>query len=174
MNMTLQRKPCWWKEPMVWLIIALPLAAVIASIVTVFIASRSADTLVQGDYQKEGLALLQVTERDQRAAQLGLSAQIRLRDGRVWVELSGQLDAAPEYLMMLLAHPTQAEKDLALSLSHQGGTHYAGVVPDLRGVNWQVQLEPADQSWRLAGRWHAIAGDTLRLAAPQSASSTRP
>lgn len=173
MTMTLS-KSHWWKEPMVWLIIALPLAAVIASIVTVIIASRNADTLVQGDYKKEGLALHQHTERDQRAAQLGLTVRVQLRDGGLRAELGGRLHPAPQSIVLLLAHPTQANKDVVISLNHLEGNVYTGEVPDLRGVNWQVQLEPADQSWRLSGPWDTASSDTLQLAARHSELPTPP
>lgn len=167
MTMTLQ-KPRWWKEPMVWLIIALPLTAVIASIVTVIIASHTADTLVQGDYKKEGLALLQNTERDRRAERLALSALVQYRDGVLRAELDGRLEPAPQGIVLLLAHPTQATRDVVVSLDHLEGNVYTAKAPDIRGVNWQVQLEPADQSWRLSGQWDTASSDALQLAARHS------
>lgn len=173
MNTLLDKKSPWWKQPMVWLIIALPLTAVIASIITVIIAARTADTLVQGDYRKEGLAFSQSTERDQRAAELGLSAHIQ-RDGpSLRLDLHGRLDA-PDQLTLHMAHPTQAERDLSLTLSHLGGQQYAAQIPETQGVNWQVLLEPVDQSWRLAGRWDSQLGDTLNLNAVTPGLSTRP
>jgi uncharacterized protein len=36
----------WWREPMVWLVIAGPLSVVVASLVTAVIAWRGADPLV--------------------------------------------------------------------------------------------------------------------------------
>lgn len=168
------RKSRWWKEPMVWLIIALPLTAVIASLITVVIASRNADTLVQGDYQKEGLSLHQHTERDLRAEQLGVSAHIQRQDGNLRVELRGRLEPAPQRILVLLAHPTQAAKDVVIPLGQLEGSVYTGKAPDLRGVNWQVQLEPGDQSWRLAGRWDSTSGDALVLGTPRAELPTHP
>lgn len=159
---------------MVWLIIALPIVAVVASLITVVIASRNADTLVKGDYQKEGLALHQHTERDLRARQLGLAARIQQVNGELRVELSGHPEPTPESLVLLLTHPTQATKDFAVNLSHVDGKVYMGKASPSQGANWVVQLEPADQSWRLSGRWDAASGSTLELATPQTELPTHP
>ncbi len=45
------------KEPMVWLLIVLPMTAVIASLATLWIAADSADTLVNEPHHKVGLGM---------------------------------------------------------------------------------------------------------------------
>lgn len=159
---------------MVWLIIALPIAAVVASLLTMVIASRNADTLVKGDYQKEGLTLHQHTERDLRARQLGLSARLQQGDGELRLQLSGHPEPTPESLVLLLSHPTQATKDVAINLRHADGKVYIGKASSSQETNWLVQLEPVDQSWRLSGRWDAASGSTLELAAPPTELPTHP
>lgn len=163
----------WWKEPMVWLIIALPITAVIAGIVTVAIAARHADTLVQEDFRKEGLALQQLTARDQMAQHLGISAALRFQGDRLSVNLGGRLQPLPERLSLSFVHPTDARQDVKVELAHLGGDLYEGDIGDLGGVGRQVILEPTDNAWRLAGRWSPGQGDTLRLAATTE-FSTRP
>lgn len=174
MNAHLEKSASWWKEPMVWLIIALPMAAVVAGIVTVAIAARNADTLVQGDFRKEGLTLHQSTERDQLAARLGLSASLRVNDGKLRVGLHGRLDQPPERLALSFVHPTDASRDVRTHLVRLDADQYEGQVGDLGGVGWQVVMEPADNSWRLAGRWSVDQGDTFSLSAGQPDLSTRP
>lgn len=51
----MKEKTPFWKVPMVWLIIALPTAAVIGSLVTAWIAYQGADTLVEEPHHKLGL-----------------------------------------------------------------------------------------------------------------------
>jgi len=51
----MNEKTPFWKVPMVWLIIALPTAAVIGSLVTAWIASQGADPLVEEPHHKLGL-----------------------------------------------------------------------------------------------------------------------
>lgn len=43
--MSIQPKP-WWKEPLMWLVIGGPLVVVVAGLSTVWIAMRSADTVL--------------------------------------------------------------------------------------------------------------------------------
>ena len=54
----------WHKQFWPWFLIALPTAAVIASLITLNIAIRNADTPVQGDYEKHGLTVLHKTNHD--------------------------------------------------------------------------------------------------------------
>jgi uncharacterized protein len=51
----MEEKTPFWKVPMVWLIIALPLAAVVGSLVSAWIASQGADPLVEEPHRKFGL-----------------------------------------------------------------------------------------------------------------------
>ncbi len=46
-----------WREPMVWLLIGLVMTAVIASLVTTWIAYQGADTLVSEPHHKVGLGV---------------------------------------------------------------------------------------------------------------------
>lgn len=159
---------------MVWLIIGLPLAAVVAGIITVAIAARNADTLVEGDIHKEGLAFHRSTERDQLAGRLGLSAAVQLTDDRLRVELQGRLDPAPEWITLSFVHPTDAHRDIKTTLARLDSGLYGGKVGELDGVNYQVVVEPADNAWRLAGHWAARQGEKLRLSAVKSDLPTRP
>ena len=47
----------WWKEFYVWLVIAGPLSAVIACVITAVYILQGPDALVSEDYYREGIAL---------------------------------------------------------------------------------------------------------------------
>lgn len=47
----------WWKEFYVWMVIAGPLSAVIACVISAFYILRGPDALVSEDYYREGIAL---------------------------------------------------------------------------------------------------------------------
>ena len=47
----------WWKEFYVWLVIAGPLSAVVACVITAFYILQGPDALVSEDYYREGIAL---------------------------------------------------------------------------------------------------------------------
>lgn len=47
----------WWKEPYVWLVIAGPLSAVLACVVTAAYIMQGPDALVSDDAYREGVAI---------------------------------------------------------------------------------------------------------------------
>lgn len=47
----------WWKEPYVWMVIAGPLSAVLACIVTAFYIMQGPDAVVPEDSYREGLEI---------------------------------------------------------------------------------------------------------------------
>lgn len=152
MNAIVQRKSAWWREPMVWLIIALPVTAVVASLITWWIAARGADPLVAEDYYKQGMAIQQILERESRAAALGLSAELQAQGGELRVHLDGRLDTFPDTLRLTLVHPSRQEQDLTIDLSATALGEYRAALPPIPAGQRRLILESAGQDWRLAGR----------------------
>jgi hypothetical protein len=70
-----QSKP-WWKYPLVWLVIGGPLVVMVASIVTMVIAIRSPDPVVEQDYYRKGLNINQ-TLADEKAREMLPAMQAR-------------------------------------------------------------------------------------------------
>lgn len=164
MGQSAQQTSHWWREPMVWLIIALPLAAVVASLITWWIAARDADALVAEDYYKQGMAIHQTLEREARAAALGLAAELQVQDDELSVRLQGRLDRYPERLQLILVHPTRQERDLELVLPAYALGEYRAVLPRLPAGQRRFILQPAEQDWRITGR-AAVPFSSLRLEA---------
>ena len=54
---TPQTKP-WWKEPYVWMVIAGPVSAVVACIITAFYILLGPDAVVSENRYSEGLAII--------------------------------------------------------------------------------------------------------------------
>lgn len=145
----------WYREPWPWFLISLPAAAVIAGLITVWIAYRSADGLVVGDYYKAGLAINQTLERDETARKMQLSAALELQDTTMELELAGGLEQMPSILRVHLAHPTRQGADQILDLTHGGNGHYRGTLSAaLADGKWLIQIEDAETSWRLNGVLH--------------------
>jgi len=147
---------------MVWLLIALPLSAVVASLITWWIAARGADPLMAEDYYKQGMAIHQTLERESRAAALGLSAQLRVQDGTLRVHLEGRLDAYPDQIELILVHPSRQEQDLTLVLPATAQGEYRIALPPMSAGQRRVILESQHQDWRLTGRT-AVPMTLLRL-----------
>jgi len=166
----------WWKEPMVWLVVGLPLSAVMAGFATYFIAAHEADTLVTNDMHKEGLILVKtMTPADRVAAQLGLIAQLRARHGALEARLTNYPRTAPKRLHLVLMHPTRQSRDIALILERDiGGEAYRALLPDLDRGRYGLILEAEDRGWRLVGQWLAPFSTTLELRAQETNSSTHP
>ena len=70
----------WYKYKLVWMIIAIPAASVIAGINMIYLAVNTDDGLVADDYYKEGMAINQNLKRDRTAAELGLGAELVIED----------------------------------------------------------------------------------------------
>jgi len=58
-NATPNATPCapWWRHGHVWLLLAGPLAVVVAGVCTAWIAARGSDPLVATDYYRRGIEI---------------------------------------------------------------------------------------------------------------------
>jgi hypothetical protein len=158
----LQSKP-WYREPWPWFLISLPAAAVIAGLTTVWIAARSADGLVVGDYYKAGLAINQTLARDDTARALALTATLQRVDEALALTLAGRLQAWPDQLGLTLAHPTRQGQDWTLVLKHAGGGHYRAALPAMADGKWHAQLADSASTWRLSGVLHTPFNQPVTL-----------
>ncbi|MGN6512130.1 MAG: FixH family protein [Lysobacteraceae bacterium] len=145
-----------WRQPMVWLLVAIPLLAVVATAALVVVAGGPGATDDIAEPVKR-TAQVQVADLgpDAHARALGLSALVRSDKGVVEVlPVAGDFDRhAP--LTVALRHPTLAAMDrvLVLEPNDTGWRTRAQVDP---GHDWNVQVDGAHQgAWRLQGRWPA-------------------
>ena len=141
----------WYRQPWVWLLIALPLTAVIGGIITIYLAVTTSDGLVVDDYYQHGKTINRVLARDRAAAEYGIEARITLDavNNRAAVQLVSRDAVLPEALMLAFMHPTTQGHDQQVRLAWTGGDRYSGRFDDLRHGGWYVQLEADD--WRLSG-----------------------
>lgn len=174
MNTILEKKSVWWSEPMVWLIIALPVTAVIASLLTLWVAARNADTLVTDEYVKEGLAVRQVVDRDRKAAALAMNASLTAEPGRLTLRLDGRLDTPPKRLLLTLEHPADPGMDMVLLFEPANATEYVANFAAIPAGKRRLVLEPSDKAWRITGQWQAPFTGSTRLSALRLESSTQP
>ena len=159
------RRP-WYTEPWPWLLMAGPLAVIIAGGVTLWLAIRSDDGLVADDYYKQGLAINKTFQQDQLAAthHYRAEATITAEGNRIQLWLSGD-GALPKRLRLRFLHPTMAGRDQVLALYAVDSGRYEGGMKPLPPGRWNVTLEDTDVSWRLSSRWDPSSTDPLRLQA---------
>ncbi|KAF1687125.1 nitrogen fixation protein FixH [Pseudoxanthomonas broegbernensis] len=143
-----------WRQPIVWLVIALVAASVIGGVVMVTVAGRDGPMdAVPDRVQRTGQVQQSDLGPDARAAELDLSAIVRVDREAGVVEalpVTGRFDrAAP--LALRLHHPLRAAEDLSLRLQPTDTGWRAEAALDL-GHDWLLQLGPDDGGWRLRGR----------------------
>jgi hypothetical protein len=143
-----------WRQPMVWLVIALVAAAVTGGAIMVRVAGSDGPMdAVPDQVQRTGQAQQAELGPDARAAALKLSAVLRVDHKQGIVELipvTGDFDhAAP--LRLALHHPLRAAEDRSVELAPADTGWRAPLVLD-QGHDWNLQLAPSDGSWRLRGR----------------------
>lgn len=147
----------WWREPVAWLLVALPLASVAATIVLVRVGGGGASL----DSAPEPVQRsAQVQQRDLAADDLalarGLAAGVRTIDGGVEVRIdeNGVGRLAATGLQLTFVHPVDAARDRTVTLDAAGR---AQVVFD-PAIRWRLRLAPSDATWRLVGTWLPDAG----------------
>lgn len=143
-----------WREPMVWLVAAIPAAAVIATIALLITASRAPGNNDAVADKVQRTAQVQVVDLgpDAKARQLHLSAIVRVGKGAIDVlPVDGDFDRnAP--LILSLHHPARAELDRTLTLAPVTTGWRVAADLDLTH-DWNAQLSPTNSAWRLQGRW---------------------
>ena len=161
----------WYREPLVWLVIAFPFIAVVAGIATYIIADRTEDGLVVDDYYKKGKEINKSLARDYAATRLGLHGGLRLdaKAQQVVVILAAdRRDALPPVVTLRWLHGTRSGFDRNQELQRQSNGDYRADYPELAPGHWYVQLEAQD--WRLQGSLHAPGETRLDLRPAQTAS----
>jgi hypothetical protein len=141
-----------WREPMVWLVVGLPLFAVVASFLLLSQALRGGPDDAVIDTVRH-TAQMQVADLgpEAEAARLGLSATLLASDsGLIVVPVSGRFDRAAG-LQLTLAHPANDDHDRRELLA-PGERGWEGAAIPLDANDWIIRLESADGHWRLRGR----------------------
>ena len=138
----------WRREPLVWFIISLPLAAVIGGIITIYLAIESDDGLVTDDYYKRGLEVNKTLQRDNIAAILDLKADVSFSENKVNIKLQGndKFDP-PESVHASFLHPTKKGMDREANLLKTTNNDYVATMKQLPAGRWYLLIEAQD--WRL-------------------------
>ena len=160
----------WYRHRLVWLVIAIPAASVVAGIYLIYLATNTDHSMVVDDYYKQGMAINQSLQRDQAAADLGLSAQLEVSETGDMVTLSlnkGTLVDYPDRLSLHLQHATHADNDQLLNLVRAPDNQYIGYLKQkIREGVWHITL--SQQDWRLVDRVRWQTGLAVNLVPHQA------
>jgi hypothetical protein len=152
MTDTASVKPGDWKrEPLVWMIIGIPLTAVIVGLVMLTLAIQTWSGLVVDDYYRKGKQINRVLARDQLAWELGLAASFQLQGrNRVVVRFDPAVSVIPgERIELKLVHATRPGLDRDLSFVNNKLRRLEAELQIPGPGRWNLILQTAD--WRLTG-----------------------
>lgn len=153
----------WYREKIVWLLIAPPAMSIVVGMTLLYLAIASSDGLVVDDYYRQGKAINQVLKRDEAARSYSARAELTLADNEAVLTIAGTA-ATQSTLQLKFLHATRDVNDVTLTLERALDAHYRAALPPLSPGRWYVQLEGRD--WRLLGSI-ALPRDRRLALAPQ-------
>jgi hypothetical protein len=168
MKQSMKKTNPWYREPIMWLVIAFPLTSVIVGFVSLALAIRSDDGMVEDDYYKQGMTINRMLDRDKAAAAGDLTGTVELDAARheLLVRLTArQAKALPDNIELKLMHATRAGFDRSLVLPRHADGTYRAPLPEFVPGHWAVQLTAQD--WRLTGSLF-MPGDNRLVMRPTS------
>ena len=145
----------WYRHRWPWLLMLGPALVIVAGAITTWLAYTRQDAMVVDDYYKKGKAINQDLRRDRVAGAMGFTfkanynAESRVLEGAI-AERGGP-HRSP--FRIQLAHSTQPEKDLVLSVVPDVEGRFSAPLPALEQARWQLVVEGARRDWRLAATW---------------------
>lgn len=156
--------PPWYRQFWPWFILAILGWGVVSASITLTFAVRNPPQMMTGDYARLGKALVDTHQRADRAAALGLSAELSLDASGVTVTLPADGPASlADSLLLLVQHPTDAARDRQVVLRRVGEARYAAPAAGwpTRG---RVIVSDLPQQWWISSDYRLDEGAlTVRL-----------
>jgi len=149
MNNT-DKKTAWYRQPLVWMLIAIPMSAVLGGISMIYLAVTTDDGLVKDDYYRYGKQINLVLERDIEAKRLGLEAKLifNAETNTVLVTFAKTKNKLPDSISLVMQHATRTGYDKDTSLVRTAKGDYYGAITNLIPGKWYTQL--STPTWRLS------------------------
>ena len=147
------------KNPVLMLVIGLPLTAVLGSFASLAVTLAHADTELPEQYHWEGFQLDRDFSRSERAASLGVQATLRnvAMTGQCAIDLT-VAGTAPEQLRLTLAHATRAAFDQRIVFHRvANGKIYVGHCRAIPEGHWRIELTDGAQTWSVRDSTRAIS-----------------
>ena len=153
-----ERAPSALKQPLVWLVIALPALSVIGGVSMLFLSDTPPDSIA--DPVKRTAQVQEADlSRDIEAQRRALSARLHRNGSAIDVVAGAAGFDRDAPLELVLRHPVLASEDrrLALAPTPAGWSTHIDALDATH--DWNLELAPTDGRWRLVGRWKASAAD---------------
>jgi len=138
----------WYKQAWPWVLIILPLCAVVASVTTLFIAIDNKPDMVVEDYYKKGKAINVDLTRLDNAYRLALKFRLSVNEDKIkLVQTFGETQTAA--LRLKFIHRTLKVNDFDLLLTASSNGEYVFDLDKPLTGKWTIQLESFDAKWRI-------------------------
>ncbi|MGI9304479.1 MAG: FixH family protein [Gammaproteobacteria bacterium] len=155
----------WYREPFVWLLIAIPLSSVVVGFAILGLSIYSFDGLVVDDYYQRGKQINRVLARDRFAAEADMQAELRFdpkaRRLRLNLHARPGVYIAAKDVELSFLHPTRSGQDQLVRLSRISADRFGAAHPTLSPGRWIVQL--GTTQWRLVGSMRMPEAFSVRL-----------
>ncbi|GDY26039.1 hypothetical protein AHAT_19290 [Agarivorans sp. Toyoura001] len=139
----------WYKQFWPWFLIALPMAAVVASLTTFYIAATTDNDMVVESYYKKGKAINADLSLIQQAEQLGVKAALSPTDSGLLLDMTLPDELKNQPLKVELAHKTLARNDRSYVVTADATGRYRFGEDLNENGRWFIRISPMDDSWRL-------------------------
>lgn len=159
----------WYRQFWPWFIIALPAAAVVAGLTTLWIAMQTTDSLVVNSEDGVKNATDRRISAERLAYELDLAALVEINSATGVVSAimrSGDLAEIPAQLEFELSHPAFADRDRLITLNKampdaDGNPVWVGHLLSVPDERFYAVLSSGDE-WRLSAEWQGDASLMLR------------
>ena len=150
----------WYKQPLVWMLIAIPMSAVVMGVIVTYLAVTTDDGLVAEDYYKKGLTINRQLKKEETAKQLELTAIVDVDANSGFIRVifnNGKMGEFPSQIQLAIKHATKEQLDQFIVLQKGIENEYVGSIANgvQQGV-WYIELSNAldEQAvqWRLQKR----------------------
>jgi len=145
----------WYRQFWFWFVFGPLIFIIVMCGIFVTIAFKNSDDVVTDNYYKVGRMINQTLIQDEKAAELGLVAKVKIDQltGDVLVSLSGKHNF-PRQMLLFLDNPAKADKDQRILLTEIAAGEYRGELGTAIEYSWYVSLIPeADASRRKDAEW---------------------
>jgi len=163
----------WFKQPLVWMLIAIPFSAIVMGVIIIYLAVTTDDGLVAEDYYKKGLTINRQIAKEVAATDFRLQVVIDVDVDTGYIQAKfdkGQMSDYPSQLQLALRHASKEQNDVFVILQKGIGNNYVGSIADgvQHGV-WHIELSNlADETttpWRLTRRVRLEGTATITIPA---------
>jgi uncharacterized protein len=158
-------------NPVFWIMLLLPAAAVVGGLATLFIALRNADHPLPANYHSEGVGL----DREFALARAAAAHGIELSFASTGAECTATLRNAPddpESLSLLFTNGVDPGLDRVILLRRARSDGkpgaYRGACAPLPAGRWYVVLQDDAAGWAIRSQLDAAATFTLRARDPDT------